>query len=182
MTNETKSEIRARIDELEGMRSLLRELTGKNKERMMTIISARVAKLKRAETQAQEDLFRSVIRSHEVLCAVKQMDEKAAYGQNPAIYYALGVCGESGELANKIVKSLRNGMDVKKVKRAIESELPDVIVYSAVLAHVMDIDLTKLVNDKVRIVINRALNGYYGGPLPKNPETSLNDAAISIDT
>lgn len=163
--SEMKSEIRARIDELENVLVLMKELP--RNQKLISVLKARITKLKKAEAKAQEDLFRSVIRSHEVLCAVKEMDEKAAYGQNPAIYYTLGVCGEAGEMANKIVKALRNGFDVEKIKEAITSELPDVIVYSSVLAHVMDIDLTKLVNDKIKIVISRALNGYYGGPLPK---------------
>lgn len=161
--SEMKSEIRARIDELENTLSLLKELPGNHK--LIPVLRARITKLKKAESKAQEDLFRSVMRSHEVICAVKEMDEKAAYGQNPAIYYTLGVCGESGEMANKIVKALRNGFDAEKIKEAIVSELPDVIIYSSVLAHVMDIDLTKLVNEKVKIVTSRALNGYYGGPL-----------------
>jgi NTP pyrophosphatase (non-canonical NTP hydrolase) len=161
--SEMKSEIRARIDELENTLSLLKELPGNYK--LISVLKARITKLKKAESKAQEDLFRSVMRSHEVICAIKEMDEKAAYGQNPAIYYTLGVCGESGEMANKIVKALRNGFDAEKIKEAITSELPDVIIYSSVLAHVMDIDLTKLVNEKVKVVTSRALNGYYGGPL-----------------
>jgi NTP pyrophosphatase (non-canonical NTP hydrolase) len=95
------------------------------------------------------------------------MDEKAAYGQDPAMYYTLGICGEAGEMGNKIVKALRNGNDPEAVKEAVKSELPDVFIYSAVLAYVLDIDITRLVNDKVQVVMERARNGYYGGPLPK---------------
>jgi NTP pyrophosphatase (non-canonical NTP hydrolase) len=114
-----------------------------------------------------EDLFRSVVRSHEAVCAAKQMDERAAYGQDPAMYYTLAICGEAGEMGNKIVKALRNGNDPKAAKNAIMSELPDIFIYGAVLAYVLDIDLTRLVNEKVQIVIERADSGYYGGPLPK---------------
>ena len=31
-----------------------------------------------------------------------------------------------------------------------------------------DIDITKLVNEKVLVVIQRAESGYYGGPLPES--------------
>jgi NTP pyrophosphatase (non-canonical NTP hydrolase) len=166
--SEMKSEIRARIDELESMLNLLYELSDDNRLRMLNIIQSKIDKLKKSESEAQEDLFRSVIRSHEVICAVKEMDEKAAYGQNAAMYYSLAIAGEVGEMANKIVRSLKNGDNIVELREAVVSELPDVIVYSAVLAHVMDIDLTKEVNDKVKIVINRALNGYYGGPIRKD--------------
>ncbi len=77
----------------------------------------------------------------------------------------MGICGEAGELANNIVKSLRNGWDRDRILEAVKGELPDVIIYSYVLAYVLDIDLTSLVNEKVEIVINRANVGYYGGEI-----------------
>jgi NTP pyrophosphatase (non-canonical NTP hydrolase) len=154
--SETKSEIRARIQELEHAKTLRDDCDAFN---------ARISELKQELTKAEEDLFASVLQSHRVLCAVKQMDEKAAYGQDPAVYYTMAVSGESGEMANKIVKALRNGDDPDACRNAVISELPDVIIYSAVLAHVLDIDLTKLVNDKVKVVITRAESGYYGGAL-----------------
>ncbi len=94
------------------------------------------------------------------------MDERAAYGQDPAMYYSLAICGEAGEMGNKIVKGLRNGNDPDASVRAIESELPDVFIYGFVLAYVLGIDIVKLVNEKVDVVIQRAIDGYYGGKLP----------------
>lgn len=167
---ETKSEVRARIDELERIRSSLSPwLDGPALVEADRAFEARNRELRAEEEAAEEDLFRSVIDSHKVLCAIKEMDEDAAYGQDPAMYYTMGVCGEAGEMANKIVKALRNGNDPDAARRAVVSELPDVIIYSAVLAHVLEIDLTKLVNDKVQVVIRRAEDGYYGGPLGKGP-------------
>lgn len=161
--NETKSEIRARIDELEQVRRALGPLLSG----LEIDIENRIRGLREAETKAEEDLFRSVLQSHKVLCAIKEMEEDAAYGQDPAMYYTMGVCGEAGEMANKIVKALRNGNDPDAAKKAVVSELPDVIIYSAVLAYVLGIDLTKLVNEKVRVIVQRARDGYYGGPLSK---------------
>lgn len=112
-----------------------------------------------------EPIMESVIKSHKSLCDVKKMDEKAAYGNDPAVYYSLAICGEAGEMANKIVKSLRNGTDPEAIRSAVISELPDVFIYSGVLAHVLDLDIMKLVKEKSDIVVERALNGYYGGPL-----------------
>lgn len=121
----------------------------------------------RAELEtAPEDNLRSVIRSHAAICKAKGMDERAAYGQDPAMYYSLAICGEAGEMGNKIVKGLRNGNDPDASVRAIESELPDVFIYGFVLAYVLGIDIVKLVNEKVDVVIQRAIDGYYGGKLP----------------
>ena len=68
-------------------------------------------------------------------------------------------------MANAIVKASRNGADRAKVLEAVKSELPDVVIYSYVLAYVLDIDLSKLVNEKIEVVIQRANSGYYGAPL-----------------
>jgi len=174
---ETKSEIRARIDELRKLQDkIVGECAGDVRmagfpdglvdlKWLHQDLERRIEGLEAALEAAEEDLFQSVIDSHKVLCAVKEMEEDAAYGQDPAMYYSLAVCGEAGEMANKIVKSLRNGNDPEAARRAVISELPDVIIYSAVLAHVLGIDLTRLVNDKVQVVIQRAEDGYYGGPL-----------------
>ena len=156
--HETKSEIRARIDELQ-------RITGDFSGPFLRAIKSRISELEASLADAEEDLSSSIIKSHKALCEVKQMDEKAAYGNDPAVYYTLGVCGEAGEMANAIVKSLRNGQDRGKILEAVRSELPDVIIYSYVLAYVLDIDLSKLVNEKVEIVVKRAFDGYYGGPL-----------------
>jgi len=163
---ETKSEIRARIDELDKVLDSL-EAGFVEDISPYKFIEARKNALEEELARAEEDLFASVLQSHKTICAVKQMEEDAAYGQDPALYYTLAICGESGEMANKIVKALRNGNDPNACKNAVISELPDVIIYSAVLAYVLQIDLTRLVNDKVKIVIERAESGYYGGPLSK---------------
>ncbi len=169
MTSETKSEIQARQTELLAFWEKARDIVkdGPTYYALEEVVDLRHRELSELETVASDDLFKSVVRSHEVLCKVKQMDQKAAYGQDPAMYYTLAICGEAGEMANKIVKALRNGDDPNAVRNAVISELPDVIIYSGVLASVLDIDLTKEVNDKVGIVIQRAESGYYGGALPE---------------
>jgi NTP pyrophosphatase (non-canonical NTP hydrolase) len=158
---ESKAEVRARIGELK------RTLSGLgNGDFVVSRIRDRIQELEREEVRAEEDNLRSVIRSHKAVCEAKGMDEKAAYGQDPALFYSLAICGEAGEMGNKIVKGLRNGNDPDASRRAIESELPDVFIYGFVLAHVLDIDVVKLVNEKVDVVIQRAIDGYYGGKLP----------------
>lgn len=173
---ETKKEISARISEIDTLISLFGCSISSN---LLDDLETRKDALRQSLNEAGEDIFESVLRSHKILCEVKQMDEKAAYGQNPALYYAAGVAAEAGEMLNDIVKACRNGYDPEAAKAAVASELPDVIIYSAILSHVLDLDLTKLVNKKVEIVIQRAMDGYYGGPIPglsNKPSTSeLND-------
>lgn len=171
---ETKSEIRARIDELRSFYAKVSDVDVPlgDREFFHRLFSEREKELETELESAEEDLFKSVIRSHVAVCAAKKMDEKAAYGQDPAMYYSLAVCGEAGEMGNKIVKALRNGNDPEASRRAVMSELPDVFIYGAVLAHVLDIDITKLVNEKVDVVIERAENGYYGGALDGDGKSS----------
>lgn len=162
---ETKSEIRARIDELKRLEEKLLTGRGHNLDEAIFAIEARQEALNFSLETADEDLSASIIRSHKAICEAKRMGEKDAYGNDPAMYYTLGICGEAGEMANAIVKARRNGEDQAKVLEAVKSELPDVVVYSHVLAHVLDINLPQLVNNKVEIVIQRARDGYYGKPL-----------------
>lgn len=159
-----KSEVNARLNELN---LLLGTMTDGNEIECELIqkINKRRSELTKQLKVAEDDLFTSVLRSHKVLCEVKQMDEKAAYGQDPALYYGAGVAGEAGELLNKVVKALRNGNNTKATKEAVISELPDVFIYGVLLAYCLDINLTELIAEKAEVVIQRALDGYYGGPI-----------------
>ena len=160
---ETKLEIQARIDELNKIcRILIYDIPS-----ITSTVSNRIDELQKLMESAPNDIHSNIIRSHKAICEVKQMGEKEAYGNDPAMYYSMGVAGESGELLNAIVKARRNGDDQIKVLQAIMSELPDICIYAHILAYVLDIDLPKLVNDKVEIVIQRAKDGYYGPPLKK---------------
>lgn len=162
MSPETKDEVLCRIAELE--RCLNEGLIDRALTRE---VRDRISMLRRVMKRSDEGISSSIIRSHKAICKVKQMGEKEAYGHDPAIYYTLGVAGEAGEMANALVRVLRHGPTKEKILEAIKSELPDVIIYSYVLAYVLDIDLTKLVNEKVDIVIERANAGYYGGKIKK---------------
>lgn len=157
---EDRNSIAARIEEIDE----LLNIPGVP-EKVRTKLLKRKSELFEKSSSAQEPILSSIARSHKAICAAKNMDERAAYGNDPAVYYSLGICGEAGELANNIVKSLRNGWDRTRILEAVKGELPDVVIYSYVLAYVLDIDLTALVNEKVEVVINRANSGYYGGEI-----------------
>jgi len=171
MTIETKNEIEARLDEIDKISKLIPS----NFSILSAQLSDRKEELMGQLKLAGEDLFQSVLHSHKILCEIKQMGEKSAYGQHPVLYYAAAVAAESGECLNKIIKALRNGDDPEATKAAVVSELPDVFIYGVVLAFVLDLNLTKLVAEKAQVVIQRALDGYYGGPL-----NMKNDGVIKV--
>jgi NTP pyrophosphatase (non-canonical NTP hydrolase) len=162
---ETKSEIRARIDEIN---SLLKDSKSIYSHHLDSFLVDRALKLQSELESADEDLFTSILESHKAICEAKNMGAKEAYGQDPASYYTMAICGESGELANAMTKAKRNGFSLEKILEAVKSELPDVVIYSFVLAHVLDINLNELVREKVEIVIQRAKDGYYGGKIEKS--------------
>lgn len=109
-----------------------------------------------------------ILSSHEAVCASKEMGENEAFGHHPAVYYSLAMCGECGELANNVVKAMRDGPEkMEKMKEAISSELQDVIIYAYILAETNGINIDEIVKEKVDVVISRAKNGYYGKPLER---------------
>jgi NTP pyrophosphatase (non-canonical NTP hydrolase) len=164
----TRSEIDARIDELRRLRDEARSATFEVNG-VFSTIDQRIKELVGEREAAMDDIFSAIVESHKVLCRIKQMGEKEAYGQNPAFYYAAAVSAEAGECLNKMVKALRNGGNAdQQLLGAVVSELPDVVIYSFILAYVLDMDLTKLVTEKAHIVVDRAVAGYYGGPLVRN--------------
>lgn len=158
---ESKSEVSARISELEALLRDHAEITPE----MRSSVQKRIAQLIEIRESAIQDIHVSVMESHKAICLAKNMGENEAYGNNPALYYTLAIAGECGEMANSIVKNCRNGYNPDSVLESIKSELPDVVIYSYILAYVMGIDLADLVSSKCKTVVNRAESGYYGGPL-----------------
>jgi NTP pyrophosphatase (non-canonical NTP hydrolase) len=59
------------------------------------------------------------------------------------VYPALGLCGEAGEVAEKIKKVIRDGGSFTDPKNVIEitKELGDVLWYLSAIAHDLGIDL-----------------------------------------
>ncbi len=74
----------------------------------------------------------------------KEAISTAIYGAgNKVIYPTLGLCGEAGEVAEKIKKVLRDkgGVFSEESKQAIKLELSDVLWYIANIANDLDIAL-----------------------------------------
>lgn len=74
------------------------------------------------------------------------------------IYYpALGLCGESGEVAEKVKKILRddNNIVTEDSKLKLEKELGDVLWYVAQLATELDLSLDEIATNNIRKLQSR---------------------------
>ncbi len=80
-------------------------------------------------------------------------------------HWALGLCGESGEIAEKFKKIIRDhGADPSKIDRAdIKKELGDILWYIAVLARELDIDLGDIAQTNIDKLASRQKRGVLAG-------------------
>jgi len=161
---ESKDVIRARIEELEWVTNMSSYMDSEDQDE----ICKKIKQLRLKLEIASDSMMDMVLESHKAVCEAKQMGMKEAFGHQPVVFYSLALGAESGELQNEVVKAIRDGYDDDRLLNAVKKELPDVLVYAYLLAFVLDIDLTHLVNEKLKIVVERAKSGYYGGPLKRD--------------
>ena len=64
--------------------------------------------------------------------------------ESKVIYPALGLCGEAGEVADKIKKTIRGDSSLDEVSGNIAGELGDVLWYLAILADDLGITLDQI--------------------------------------
>ena len=81
------------------------------------------------------------------------------------IYPTLGLVGESGEVAEKIKKILRdkNGNFDYESKTAIKKELGDVLWYLANLCNELDFTLNEVAEENLEKLNNRLFRGKISG-------------------
>lgn len=80
-------------------------------------------------------------------------------------HWALGLSGESGEIAEKLKKIIRDhGADPSKINRDdIKKELGDVLWYITALAHELGIDLDDVAQANVLKLSSRLQRGVVTG-------------------
>lgn len=85
-------------------------------------------------------------------------------GANP-IYPTLGLCGEAGEVADKVKKVLRDqgGSFSPEVLEALKLELGDVLWYVAQLASELNLDLEAIATANLAKLASRAARNVITG-------------------
>jgi NTP pyrophosphatase (non-canonical NTP hydrolase) len=80
-------------------------------------------------------------------------------------YPALGLCGEAGEVAEKVKKTLRDDGGVLSDERreALARELGDVLWYLSQLATEADLDLEEIAEDNLEKLLSRQERGVLRG-------------------
>jgi NTP pyrophosphatase (non-canonical NTP hydrolase) len=78
----------------------------------------------------------------------------------PIMYCALGLAGESGEVAEQVKKSWRNSMKVTDDRREkIKDELGDVLWYASQLATELNLDLEEIAEKNLNKLLARKSAG-----------------------
>ena len=85
--------------------------------------------------------------------------KQTAIYDHPIIYPTLGLCGESGEVAEKVKKHLRDGTSLDELKK----ELGDVLWYLASIASDLNISLNDIALTNVEKLQARMERGKIGG-------------------
>ena len=80
-------------------------------------------------------------------------------------YPALGLCGEAGEVADKLKKVVRDndGILTDPVRVAVAKELGDVLWYLAMVAYEMDHDLNEIAEINLTKLNSRKERGVLSG-------------------
>jgi NTP pyrophosphatase (non-canonical NTP hydrolase) len=93
--------------------------------------------------------------------------ETAIFPKEKALeYLTLGLVGESGEIANKVKKLIRDGADVEGYNDKlvqIANELGDVLWYCAMLANELDANMGRIMEGNLHKLADRKNRGVLGG-------------------
>jgi len=90
----------------------------------------------------------------------------AVYPEDKRIIYpALGMCGEAGEVADKVKKVIRDNAQnfTAEKKREIAKEIGDVLWYCAVLSHDIGFTLEEVAQMNIDKLQSRKERGMLGG-------------------
>ena len=83
---------------------------------------------------------------------------------NELMHLLLGLVGESGEIAEKVKKVIRDeDSDFSKLDELFEKELGDVLWHIAVLAAYFDIPLEKIAQQNIEKLASRLERGVISG-------------------
>jgi NTP pyrophosphatase (non-canonical NTP hydrolase) len=95
-----------------------------------------------------------------------QAIQTAVYEKGVLVMYpALGLCGEAGEVANKVKKIFRDdkGVVSEEKRDQIKGEIGDCLWYLAALARDLDINLLQAAEENIAKLHARAARGTLQG-------------------
>ena len=86
-------------------------------------------------------------------------------GTDSVLYPVLGLCGECGELANKMKKVYRDSGGYPSIdeRAALIDELADVMWYAAEIATQLEVDLSTVAKANLAKLASRKQRGVIGG-------------------
>lgn len=90
----------------------------------------------------------------------------AIYGEGVAVSYpALGLCGEAGEVANKVKKVFRDdgGVVTEEKRQALKGEIGDCLWYLAALCRDLGISLQAAAEENITKLLGRKERGTLQG-------------------
>lgn len=81
------------------------------------------------------------------------------------LYTTIGLCGESGELANKVKKILRDtdSQMTEETRIKISEEMGDILWYIAMLCDELNLRMAQVANNNIQKLQARKLNGKISG-------------------
>jgi len=81
------------------------------------------------------------------------------------VYPAIGLCGEAGEVAEKVKKLLRDkrGVLTQESRDAVAKELGDVLWYVAALAQEIGVPMEDIAKANIEKLFSRKERGVLGG-------------------
>jgi len=84
---------------------------------------------------------------------------------NNFIYPTLGLCGESGEVAEKVKKIIRddNGIISEEKKELLKKELGDILWYISNLASELNLSLDNIAITNIEKLLNRQKRNVLSG-------------------
>ena len=91
--------------------------------------------------------------------------------QYNVLYPALGLCGEAGEVAEKVKKRVRDGTK-ESFKQDITRELGDVLWYVMQCLIALDTDINEVVSMNIDKLEKRYPGGQFGAYYSENRETN----------
>lgn len=120
-------------------------------------------------------MTKTIIMGHENNCkTITTLNEyqtaalSTAYGipsDIDVLYSALGMCGEAGEVADKVKKVIRddNRQFSDEKRREIAKEIGDVLWYCGVLSHYLGYSLDEIAQMNIDKLKSRIERGKLGG-------------------